>query len=182
MTLKHQDYYGETLWPIPKAGCSKKLLGEIVFREGEFGNKIYVVKQGAIRIVSQREYKTVTLGVLKNGACFGEMAVISSAPRVASAIADSPTELYEIDKSEIDKMIAELPPLFRAIVFSLIKRVSTLNNFATEHASVVKPMVSMSNLIYLLYQGHDSEKAVNNYLVEMDNLIDEDEEAFSIPV
>lgn len=127
--------------------------GEMIFKEGETGHKIYIIKQGAVRIVAQKEDKSVTLGVLKSGACFGEMAVISSAPRVASAVADTASEVYEIDKKQVDKMISELPPLFRAIVASLIKRVTTLNNYAAETSSVVHPLIALANLIALLHQS-----------------------------
>lgn len=124
--------------------------GEVLFKEGEPGYKIYIIKEGEIRISTQRDDKVVTLGILKKGACFGEMAVISSAPRVASAIAETNTEVFEIDKTHVDKMIETLSPLFRAIINSLIKRVATLNDFATEKSSLGHPLSSLAHLIILL--------------------------------
>lgn len=124
--------------------------GEILFKEGEPGHTLYIIKEGEIRIVTQKDDKMVTLGVLKKGACFGEMAVISAAPRVASAIAETEAEVFEIDKNHVDKMIEALPPLFRAIVNSLIKRVASLNNFATEKSSLGHPLSSLAHLIVLL--------------------------------
>lgn len=126
---------------------------EIIFKEGEPGNKIYIIKQGSVRIVARKAEKNVTLGVLPTGACFGEMAVISSAPRVATAVAETLCEVYEIDRSQVDKMIGELPALFRAIVNSLIKRVTQLNNFAAEKASMSHPLASLANLICLVHNA-----------------------------
>ncbi|MBN2607205.1 MAG: cyclic nucleotide-binding domain-containing protein [Thiotrichales bacterium] len=126
--------------------------GDVLFNEGEPGHKIYIIKSGEIRISTQKDDKAVTLGILKKGACFGEMAVISSAPRVASAIAKTDAEVYEIDKAHVDKMIETLPPLFRAIVNSLIKRVATLNDFATEKSTLGHALSSLAHLIMLFLQ------------------------------
>lgn len=134
-----------------KAPKLKKLLpGDTIFNEGEPGKKVYIIKEGEVKIVAQKEDKVVTLGKLSNGACFGEMAVINDAPRSASAIAHSQVSLYEIDKTTIDSMIGALPPLFRAIVASLIKRVTSLNDYATEKASITHPLSSMAHLIILV--------------------------------
>lgn len=123
-----------------------------MFNEGEPGHKIYIIKTGEIRISTQKDDKSVTLAILKKGACFGEMAVISTAPRVASAIAKTDVEVYEIDKEHVDKMIEALPPLFRAIVNSLIKRVATLNDFATEKTTLGHSLSSLAHLIMLFLQ------------------------------
>ncbi|WP_024852071.1 cyclic nucleotide-binding domain-containing protein [Hydrogenovibrio kuenenii] len=131
--------------------------GDILFKEGEPGHKVYIVKEGEIRISTQKDDKAVTLGILKKGACFGEMAVISSAPRVASAIAKTDAEVYEIDSSHVDKMIEDLSPLFRAIVNSLIKRVATLNNFATENSTLGHALSSLAHLIMLLLKTQKND-------------------------
>lgn len=143
--------------------------GETVFKEGEAGFKIYIIKEGEVRISTQKDDKVVTLGILKKGACFGEMAVISSAPRVASAIAETNAELFEIDKTHVDKMIETLPPLFRAIVNSLIKRVATLNNFATEKSSLGHPLSSLAHLILLLEKGQCGVPEVATQPTEQSN-------------
>jgi len=136
--------------------------GEVVFNEGDIGTKTYIVKTGSVKIIAQYDDKSVTLGVLKNGACFGEMAVIAQAPRVASAICEVHSEIYVIDKGHIDKMMSEMSPLFRAIVLSLIKRVKGLNAFAAEKASFTHPMVSVAHLVEMMSKHELDQKVTGN--------------------
>lgn len=124
--------------------------GETIFNEGEVGHKTYIIKQGSVKIVTTYDDKSVTLGVLKNGACFGEMAVISDAPRVASAICEVQSQIYVIDKSHIDRMMDDMSPLFKAIINSLIKRVRGLNAFAAEKASFTHPMIAVAHVLTLV--------------------------------
>lgn len=139
--------------------------GEVIFNEGEVGDKTYIIKQGSVKIITHYDDKAVTLGVLKNGACFGEMAVISDAPRVASAICETQSHIYVIDKSHIDKMMSEMSPLFRAIINSLIKRVRSLNAFAAEKASFTHPMIAVAHLLTMIEKTlPDPTQQANNPL------------------
>lgn len=141
-------------------------LGEVIFKEGEVGDKTYIIKKGLVKIIAQHDDKSVTLGVLKNGACFGEMAVIADVPRVATAICDVQSQIYIIDKVHIDNMMAEMSPLFRAIILSLIKRVKSLNVFAAEKASFSHPMISVAHLIELMPNAGSIPEttSTNNFL------------------
>lgn len=138
----------------PSAPAGPKLAtfkpGETIFSEGDKGDKTYIIKQGSVKIITNYDDKAVTLGVLKNGACFGEMAVITDAPRVASAVCETKCHIYVIDKQHIDKMMEDMSPLFRAIINSLIKRVKGLNAFAAEKASFTHPMMAIANLLMLI--------------------------------
>lgn len=129
--------------------------GEVIFNEGEVGDYTYIIKQGSVKIVTQHNDKAVTLGVLKDGTCFGEMAVISDAPRVASAITETVSQIYVIDKSHIKNMMESISPLFRAIINTMIKRVRGLNAFAAEKASLTHPMISTAHLLMLIGESHN---------------------------
>lgn len=152
--------------------------GEVIFNEGETGDKTYIIKEGSVKIITHYDDKAVTLGVLKNGTCFGEMAVISDAPRVASAISEVQSHIYVIDKSHIDKMMAEMSPLFRAIINSLIKRVRSLNTFAAEKASFTHPMIAVAHLLTLVEKSTPNEldtssnNPLNNGFMAPDSAID----------
>ncbi len=127
------------------------LPGQVIFKEGSQGDKVYIIKEGSIKITAQSGEKLVTLAVLNKGACFGEMAVISASPRVASATAETPAEVYEIDRKQVETIIGDLPPLFRVIINSLIKRVSKLNQFVLDKSASSTPLLSLANLMKLLY-------------------------------
>jgi len=129
--------------------------GEVLFKEGEVGQHAYIIKEGVVRITKLVDDKVVTLGELKNGACFGEMAVISNAARVATATAITHCQAYKIDKSNVEHMMNDATPLFRAILMSLIKRVTNLNEAIGESSSISDPYLSLSNLLLLLARAEN---------------------------
>ena len=67
--------------------------GEVVFDEGEEGQALYIILEGAIEIRRQLAEEGVVLSVLKGGAFFGDMALLDAAPRSAQARAASSCSL-----------------------------------------------------------------------------------------
>jgi CRP-like cAMP-binding protein len=60
--------------------------GEIIFREGSPGNKMYVILSGEVRITRSLGLEgEEELAILEHGQIFGEMGLIDSAPRSARA-------------------------------------------------------------------------------------------------
>lgn len=79
----------------------------IIFREGEPGDKCYIIEDGAVRISKYiPNLGEEALAVLKNGSYFGEMALIDGSPRSATAIANGPTTCLVISKSDLDRLLA----------------------------------------------------------------------------
>lgn len=66
--------------------------GGVIFRQGDTPDVVYVVRSGAVKIYRTQDGKDTTLGVLKAGDMFGEMAVVGNKPRSASAQASGATE------------------------------------------------------------------------------------------
>src|SRR6185437_4628061 len=72
--------------------------GEVIFREGDPGDLLYLVGEGSVRISkSGRGGEQETLGVIQPGNFFGEMALLDGQPRSAMAVATGPTLLAEVD-------------------------------------------------------------------------------------
>ncbi len=91
--------------------------GGVVFIKGDAGDIAYVVASGSIEIrESGRVIETMGPGEL-----FGEMALIDSEPRSASAVAVGPTELLVIDRTEFDRRLREEPD-FAVKVMRLMAR------------------------------------------------------------
>jgi len=61
---------------------------EVVFKEEAEGEKMYIIKEGAVRITRSLDDNEEVLGTLDVGGCFGEMAIIDDSPRSATATAD----------------------------------------------------------------------------------------------
>lgn len=90
-------------------GAAVKVYGvnQHVFREGEFGDHAFIVKEGQVEIVKRAGGKEASLGVIGAGEMFGEMALIDNEPRMASArIIGGPATLYVISKRQFDANLA----------------------------------------------------------------------------
>ena len=89
--------------------------GEFLFRAGDPGDALYIVAQGKVDVLhpsgpddQSAERQIAELG---EGAAFGEMALLSGAPRTATIRAAVDTELLQIDKADFDRMVASDPQL-----------------------------------------------------------------------
>lgn len=71
--------------------------GDAICRTGEFGDAMYGIIEGAVRVHRGQE----ELAVLREGSFFGEMAIIDSGPRSADCTADSRTVLLKLHKEQV---------------------------------------------------------------------------------
>jgi NADH dehydrogenase len=96
--------------------------GEVIFREGEHGDWLYVVTEGEVEI-AQRGSGTeeVPLRRLGAGECFGEIALVHHGPRTATARARTAANLVAVDREAFQSLFATLPPL-RGFIEDLVAR------------------------------------------------------------
>ncbi len=85
------------------------LPGDYVFREGEFGQTAYIVESGTIELVKFTGDKDTVLAEVGKGALFGEMAIIESSPRSASARAKTEATLSIISEEALKKHLVSSP-------------------------------------------------------------------------
>ncbi|MBF0565976.1 MAG: protein kinase [Nitrospirae bacterium] len=74
--------------------------GEIIFRENTIGNNLFVIIAGKVKItkVFEGNAEPTQLALLKTGDCFGEMAIMDSSARFATAIADTDCVMIAINE------------------------------------------------------------------------------------
>lgn len=87
------------------------LEGEIVFDEGEEGEGMYVVITGKLRAVRRGMLKKKTLGEIRPGESFGEMAMLGASPRVATVMATEPTTVLAMFRPELLRLADGRPRL-----------------------------------------------------------------------
>lgn len=73
---------------------------EEIFKEGSVGNKMFIIMSGQVKItkMSQGNVTETVLNVLRQGDCFGEMSLMDSSPRFASATAATECSLVAINE------------------------------------------------------------------------------------
>ncbi|KAJ3189697.1 hypothetical protein HK101_008756 [Irineochytrium annulatum] len=70
--------------------------GDIVLAQGEYGNDMYFIERGSVDIIVNGR----CVGVLSDGAFFGEVALLDSSPRSATIKASSHTTLFRLSKDD----------------------------------------------------------------------------------
>jgi CRP/FNR family cyclic AMP-dependent transcriptional regulator len=85
----------------------QKLQGaETVFKEGEPGNRLYIIAEGEVRISRNIPGSgEEALAVLKKGAVFGEMAIFDRSERSTDAIANTDCVLLTITRSDFELLM-----------------------------------------------------------------------------
>jgi signal transduction histidine kinase len=109
--------------------------GEIIFREGDPGDLMYLVGQGSVKISkSGRGGQQETLGFIKSGNFFGEMALLDGEPRSAMATAAESTLLGTVDEQTFQHILALAPSrLHMNFLRSVTERLRSVNShFITE--------------------------------------------------
>ncbi|WP_257454778.1 cyclic nucleotide-binding domain-containing protein [Archangium lipolyticum] len=90
--------------------------GERIITEGERGNSMFILVQGTVRVVHTPENERPrTLAELGEGSFFGEMGLISDAPRVASVIATRDCTLLEVTREMLTRLGARFPSLEQVV-------------------------------------------------------------------
>jgi CRP-like cAMP-binding protein len=86
-----------------------------ILRQGERGHSFYVLARGTIEVTTEREGEAVKLAQPSEGAIFGEMVLLSDAPRTASVRALTDCDLLEFDLGELDAAKVKLGHLSEAL-------------------------------------------------------------------
>ena len=80
--------------------------GQYIFREGESGNRLYLVVEGEVRISRDVPGSgEEALAVLKPGALFGEMAVFDRHERSTDAISNGGTRCLTISRADFEMLL-----------------------------------------------------------------------------
>jgi signal transduction histidine kinase len=114
------------LHDLKRAGQKRTVpAGEVIFEQGDAGDGLYVVEQGAVEITTMiNGEQRCTLAVQEAGTFFGEMAVLDAQPRSATATAKVDSVVSFIPSSEVLRALGRSPELLALLVheFSLRMR------------------------------------------------------------
>jgi len=119
--------------------------GERLVREGEGGRSLYVVARGQVQVGKTGVdvgTTQVTLATLGEGKYFGEMSLLTGAPRTATVSAIGAVEVFELDRDALAPILHDDPALADTLSRILAERVaatvarfeSRREEYASRHA------------------------------------------------
>jgi CRP-like cAMP-binding protein len=89
--------------------------GQVLFRQGDAANSLYVIVAGAVVPIAEGERRR-KLAVLERGEFFGEIGVMAKQPRNATIEAIVETKLLAIDRRVLWELIAKQPSVAKSIL------------------------------------------------------------------
>jgi NADH:ubiquinone reductase (H+-translocating) len=87
--------------------------GQEVFRQGELGDRLYLVLAGEVDVVREEDAGGRVLARLGPGQWFGEMALLHQTVRTATVRCVSPLDVLSLPREEFGVLAAHLPDLRR---------------------------------------------------------------------
>ena len=124
--------------PLPievKQQLAKRLIpkalqpGELLFREGNDGDALYIIKSGTMLVFTTDKTFGLTceLARLTSGQAVGEMALVSDAPRSATVKAVEKVELLMLSRADFLALVGDNPMVGLLVAGVLAERLKQLN-------------------------------------------------------
>lgn len=86
-----------------------------LLRQGETGRSFFVLARGSVEVTVERDGEDVKLAQLSEGSIFGEMVLLSEAPRTASVRTVTDCDLLEFDRDRLEAATSSLEHLGPAV-------------------------------------------------------------------
>lgn len=86
-------------------GVTQCPAGTVLFREGDDGNKMYVIKSGRVRLTKRVFDTDITIEELHGGDFCGEISLVSQQPRPVTATVVADASVIAIESSQFENMI-----------------------------------------------------------------------------
>ena len=96
----------------------------VIFKEADIGDCMYIIYKGQVKI----HKKHVTLAVLTEKEVFGELSLLDSETRSASATCVTDCFLFKIDQEPFYELLEARPEIARGFIKILCQRLRSLNN------------------------------------------------------
>ena len=111
--------------------------GEVLFRQGDLGDSLYVVVTGRVRMLAGEPGHEHALGELGPGELLGEMALLTGEPRAATIVAVRDSELYRLGSESVEHHLFTDVGVMRRMMTTLARRLAgTASASSAEQSSV----------------------------------------------
>ncbi len=96
--------------------------GTLLFRQGDPPSHVYIVRKGRVRIFAAHDGREETYTTLTVGGIFGEIGVLKGSARTASAVADGPVEVIEMEGEAFRELTEDCPNIARIVLQTMFGR------------------------------------------------------------
>jgi serine phosphatase RsbU (regulator of sigma subunit) len=136
--------------------------GEILFREGDPGENMYIVVSGDLEILMAPDTDNeLILNRVPQGEYIGEMSLVTGAPRTASVRAHGDVVLLSMSRAQLLDLLHQHPQLASTMVSVLSHRLDNTN---------VSTFRDLTEKNRQLQQAFDELKAAQELLIEKERL------------
>lgn len=152
--------------------------GEVIFSEGEIGDCAYLIDSGRVEIqVAGIDGDITPVAILGVGDIFGEMAIIDSGERSATAVALDHCELVEVSKTQLNERIEDADPIVRFLLSILLNRLRETLKDSSDPTRTNLPSEALSTNIINLNDYKTNADVVEKIKLEksLKNALDENE-------
>jgi hypothetical protein len=133
---KHTDIINEKQEePMDRGTMGKEYrAGEVMVRQGEIGDCMYVIQSGSAEVVQSKDGQDVRLALLKEKDVFGEMAIFQKEARSATVRAITDVRAITVDRRIFLRRVHEDP----SFVFMILQKMSQRIRVLDEELSQIK--------------------------------------------
>src|SRR6266851_4132843 len=111
---------------------------ELIFSQGDPGDALYIVLHGRVRIATTDSFgRERVLAFYGPGEFFGDMAVLTGAPRSATATASSDSRLLQLRKDDFDVLLATSVGIMRGMLRVMVERQAAMNTRLTQESGAM---------------------------------------------
>jgi CRP/FNR family transcriptional regulator, cyclic AMP receptor protein len=96
--------------------------GEVIVREGEQGNRMFVIRSGKVEVVKHlSEPHETVLDVLEAKNFMGEMCIVDCVVRSASVRAVEDTTLYSLKGTDLYRLFKKYPDQYAIVILNIAR-------------------------------------------------------------
>ena len=96
--------------------------GTILFEEGQACTGMFIIQKGQVRLYKKVGKEEVTIGVLKEGDFFGEMACLIGQPRSINAVVEGESQILVVQPEVLDSLFRGTSGIGLKVVANLAAR------------------------------------------------------------
>ena len=131
-----------------------------IVMEDSWGNAVYFIEAGWLKVRRHVDEGFVTLAVLGRGDFFGEMAILDESPRSTDVVTMTPVRLLSVSAQQFIQMLFQDTKLHYRLLQLMVKRLRQSNSrFQMRHHP---PAVKLANTLMGLQAayGQDTEQGI----------------------